>query len=70
MSAIDAALYFDTGSGNQRRVLDVDRCYRELGSSLCDALIGFHTFTGIFRNYNKSVIKQQNILRVSLTFKP
>ena len=51
--AIDAALYFDTGSGNQRRVLDIDKCYGELGSSLCDALIGFHAFTGIFRNYNK-----------------
>ena len=46
-STIDASMYFDTGSGNQRRVLDVDKIYRQLGAQLCDALIGFHAFTGI-----------------------
>ena len=56
--AIDAALYFDTGSGNLRKVLDIDQCYRELGSSLCEALIGFHAFTGIFRNCHCNVTKQ------------
>lgn len=45
-SAIDAC-------SSQRRVLDIDKCYRELGSSLCDVLIGFHAFTGIFTKYNK-----------------
>ena len=56
--AIDAALYFDTGSGNLRKVLDIDQCYRELGSSLCEALIGFHASTGIFRNCHCNVTKQ------------
>ena len=56
--AMDAALYFDTGSGNLRKVLDIDQCYRELGSSLCEALIGFHAFTGIFINCHSNVTKQ------------
>ena len=46
-SMIDASLYFDTGSGNERSVLDIDKIYRQLGAQLCDALIGFHAFTGI-----------------------
>ena len=44
---IDASLYFDTGSGNEQSVLDIDKIYRQLGAQLCDALIGFHAFTGI-----------------------
>jgi hypothetical protein len=45
--AIPTALYFDTGIGNQRRILDVGKVHLTLGSELCDALIGFHAFTGI-----------------------
>jgi hypothetical protein len=44
--AIPAAMYFDTGVGNQRRILDLSRIHETLGADLCDALIGFHAFTG------------------------
>ena len=46
-SAIPTALYFDTGIGNQKRILDIGKVHLTLGSELCDALIGFHAFTGI-----------------------
>lgn len=43
---IPAALYFDTGIGNHRRILDVNKIHLTLGRDLCDAIIGFHAFTG------------------------
>lgn len=45
-TAIPAAIYFDTGVGNQRRILDVSKVHSTVGPELCDALIGFHAFTG------------------------
>ena len=44
--AIPAAMYFDTGTGNHRRILDVNKVHLTLGNDLCNALIGFHAFTG------------------------
>lgn len=44
--AIQSNLYFDTGSGNQRRIIDVSAVHSSLGLALCDALIAFHAFTG------------------------
>jgi hypothetical protein len=46
-SAIPTSLYFDTGSGNERKILDIGKMHLTLGSDICDALIGFHAFTGI-----------------------
>ena len=45
--SIPSAMYFDTGVGNQRRILNVNEAYATLGSGLCGALIGFHAFTGM-----------------------
>lgn len=45
-SVINAALYFQTGVGNHRRILDVTKVHSTLGSELCEALIGYHAFTG------------------------
>ena len=50
--AIHAALYFQTGVGNHRRILEVTKIYSSLGSEFCDALIGFHAFTGRDNSYN------------------
>ena len=44
--AIPAAMYFDTGIGHHRRMLDVNKVHSTLGCDLCNALIGFHAFTG------------------------
>ena len=44
--AIQSNLYFDTGSGNQRRIINVSAVHSSLGLELCDALIAFHAFTG------------------------
>lgn len=46
-SAVPTALYFDTRIGNKRRMMDVGKVCLTLGSELCDALIGFHAFTGM-----------------------
>eukprot|EP00794_Sanderia_malayensis_P001920 gene1920-2177_t len=43
---INACLYFGTGSGNNRKIIDVDAVHKQLGSRFFAALIGFHTFTG------------------------
>ena len=45
--SIPSSMYFDTGVGNQRRILNVNKVYATLGSGLCGALIGFHAFTGM-----------------------
>ena len=46
--AIPAAMYFDTGAGNNRRILDVNKVHLNLGCDLCDALIGFRALTGMY----------------------
>ncbi|KAL2104338.1 hypothetical protein ACEWY4_001206 [Coilia grayii] len=43
---IGAHLYFHTGTGLQTRTIEVQRIHQELGSAVCDALIGLHCFTG------------------------
>ncbi len=58
--AIPTALYFDTGTGNQRRILDVGKVHPTLGSELCDALIGFHAFTGMHLHGYKFVNHSKN----------
>ncbi len=58
--AIPTALYFDTGTGNQRRILDVGKVHLTLGSELCDALIGFHAFTGMHLHGYKFVNHSKN----------
>ena len=42
---IRCLLYFDTGSGNYRK-LNINEVYEQLGLRMCKALIGFHVFTG------------------------
>eukprot|EP00112_Aurelia_sp_Birch-Aquarium-sp1_P020752 Seg542.2 transcript_id=Seg542.2/GoldUCD/mRNA.D3Y31 product="hypothetical protein" protein_id=Seg542.2/GoldUCD/D3Y31 len=44
--AIAADLYFDTGSGNNRRIISIQSIYESLGPDLSASLIGFHAFTG------------------------
>ena len=44
--SFDASLYFVTGTGNNCRIIDINKIREELGSDLSSALIGFHSFTG------------------------
>ena len=44
--SINASLYFVTGTGNNCRIIDINKIQEELGSDLSLALIGFHSFTG------------------------
>lgn len=46
-SSIDANLYLDTGAGNYRRVIDINKIQESVGANVSSALIGFHAFTGI-----------------------
>ena len=43
---IPATLAFDTGVGNKRRILDMNKISEQLGKAWCDAILGFHWFTG------------------------
>ena len=45
---IGSSLFFDTGSGNNRRLINVNEVNEQLGSRMCNALIGFHAFTGVY----------------------
>ena len=39
-------IIFLTGTGNNRRMISINSIKEQLGDSLCDALPGFHAFTG------------------------
>ncbi|XP_065682967.1 uncharacterized protein LOC136095951 [Hydra vulgaris] len=43
---ISATLHFETGCGNKQRIFNVNKIAKEIGYDWCDALIGFHSFTG------------------------
>ncbi|XP_065669502.1 uncharacterized protein LOC136088770 [Hydra vulgaris] len=43
---ISATLHFETGCGNKQRILNVNKIAKEIGYDCCDAMIGFHSFTG------------------------
>ena len=43
---VSAALLFETGTGNNRRILNVHRIADSLGEDVCTALPGLHAFTG------------------------
>ena len=39
-------MFFDTGSGNKRKLLNITKIATELGEQCCGALLGLHAFTG------------------------
>jgi len=43
---IGKTLIFDTGSGNNRRQINVSQIAKTLLKEMCDALLGVHAFTG------------------------
>jgi hypothetical protein len=45
-SSITNTVLFDTGVGNKRRLLNITDLASTLGVDLCQALVGFHAFTG------------------------
>lgn len=44
--AIPAKIIFLTGSGSKKREVDINAISDKLGRTICDALPGFHSFTG------------------------
>ena len=45
-SKIGADIFFDTGVGNKKRLMNISEISRNFGESLCCALLGLHAFTG------------------------
>ncbi|XP_065659181.1 uncharacterized protein LOC136083629 [Hydra vulgaris] len=43
---ISATLHFETGCGNKQRILNANKIAKEIGYDWCDAMVGFHSFTG------------------------
>lgn len=71
--SIDCDLYFWTGTKNKRRILDVKKMCEQLGSGLCKALIGLHTFTGCDSTsafYGKGKKKALQLVEKQPRFKP
>ncbi len=46
-SKIPTTIAFDTGIRNKRRILDMNNISEQLGEAWCDAILGFHWFTGL-----------------------
>lgn len=44
-----SSIYFLTGTGVKRRMIPVTTVQQKLGNQLCEALIGFHAFSGMFK---------------------
>ena len=45
-SQVDTEIYFDTGKGNSRRLLNMTNISKEFGQRKCSSLLGLHAFTG------------------------
>ena len=45
-SLVSSNLFFLTGTGMKRRVIPLTSTFENIGAELCDALVGFHSFTG------------------------
>ena len=45
-SPVTCNMFFDTGVGNNRRILSISQCRKSLGDRWSKALLGFHIFTG------------------------
>jgi hypothetical protein len=43
---IIANLFFETGKGNARRIISLNKTKQHIGEQWCSSLIGFHAFTG------------------------
>ena len=43
---IFANLFFETGKGNARRIISLNKIKLHIGEQWCSSLIGFHAFTG------------------------
>src|SRR4029434_7714996 len=43
---LPCSLYVFTGTGNRTRIIDITKVSSALGTSVCSALIGIHTFSG------------------------
>ena len=45
-TCLPSTVYFDTGVGNKRRIINIKKCESDLGYDLSIAMTGFHLFTG------------------------
>ena len=72
-------LYIDYNTGEHRETIDVNACFYDLGSDVCDALPFFHCFTGadstcsFFKKSKKSLygswMKSESKEELTSTFK-
>ena len=45
LQSLTSEILFDTGSGNNRKLIDVYDLSKEYGQEVCTALVSFHVFT-------------------------
>ena len=70
-SQVDTQIYFDTGKGNSRRLLNITNMSKKLGQLKCSSLLSLHAFTGCdttsaFKGIGK--VKPVKILQKMLKF--
>ena len=53
---IKVQLYFDTGVGSKRRMIDIQAIAKVIGSDVCQALPAFHAFTGC--DFNSAFVRR------------
>ena len=47
--SIDSDIYFETGTGNTRRIISLSKVRECLGDQWCRSLIGLHAISGMFQ---------------------
>ncbi|XP_071822275.1 uncharacterized protein [Apostichopus japonicus] len=65
-STLSTRLFFSTGVGNKKRIIDVSQVANNVGTDICSALIGFHVFTGcdsVSSFYGKGKVKCLKVLK-------
>lgn len=63
-SVVQLPLYFDTGFGKKRRLIDVQSIADKLGPDLSEALPAFHAFTGC--DYTSAFVRRGKIRPLQL----
>jgi hypothetical protein len=68
---ITGKVYFDTGTGNKRRIINIKHVMDSQGHKMCKALLGLHSMTGSDRTsafVRKGKVKPYTLLRKHTDF--
>lgn len=59
-------IWIEVGMSNAQRFINVTELYKSLGKNICEALPGFHTFTGC--DYNPAFFRKRKKRPLSILY--